>query len=204
MSVIRASAKALDDLIRKGILPPGRVGREGEGQGDMSKFPPRQIKLERCNRSHQKSENKSNKQWNSKVVCYDFINGKCKHGDKCRFSRDKAVIETHKATNAKNSPLKRCRNDDLEDKLCKCTQASSANSAGIHTDQVWTRARTSTQTSPTSSPRWRWRRHVHAVAGARGHEVKKYNKLKLRLVEIKKKNGRVRRQPHMVRRRDKC
>lgn len=162
--------KALDDLIRKGILQDDWDVKEKD-KGVCQNF----LKG-RCNRSHQKPENKSkSKQRSSKAACYDFMNCKCKHGDKCIFSHDKSVIEVHKANNAKNNPLEQCRSD-LEDKLCKFDK------------QCWhahrSRVNPRKDADADLADKLAKIKNTCLCCGSRGHEVKQCNKLHMN--EIKK------------------
>ena len=118
MRIIRASARALDDLIRKGILQDEWDVKE-KSKEVCQNFLRGRCKLgDRCNRLHQKQPKPKTTAKTGKAACHDFMKGKCSHGDKCRYSHDQAVIKAYKEAKAKANPLKRCKND-LEGKLCK-------------------------------------------------------------------------------------
>ena len=183
MSAIRNSAKALDALIRQGILTDEWTLTKEICQN----FLRGKCKLgDSCTRSHKRSggetgskghghgnsNNKSNK------VCFKFLKGTCTLGDKCKF---KHTQQTSSSGTGKPNPLQRCRYD-LENKKCKFGE------------KCWHAHRSSVNPRKDADPDLatklnKFKRKTCLCCGAKGHEVKDCRKLQAHLDEIKKAVG---------------
>ena len=122
MSAIRSSAKALDSLIRKGIL---KDEWESLSKEICKSFARGKCRLgENCPRIHKTGGAGGGKpkdtQPTSKKICWQFQQGTCTRGENCRFRHEKSGDKNGgtASTAAKAKPLNRCR-QDLNNKKCR-------------------------------------------------------------------------------------
>ena len=111
MNAIRASAWALDELIRKNVLQDEWEALSKEVCQNHLRG---RCKLgNKCPRSHSKA-NSSKTGTTSKttkdVPCRNFAKGRCRHGDNCRYSHKKPADGAHANNNkpTTNNPERRC------------------------------------------------------------------------------------------------
>ena len=184
MNAIRSSAKALDSLIRKGIL---KDEWDSLAKEICKSYARGKCRLgDNCPRIHKSAGAEGGKardnQSKTKKICWQFQEGTCTRGDKCRFRHEKS--SEHKAgagaSATKSNPLNRCR-QDLNNKKCKFGEKCwHAHRAAVNKRK---------DADPDFAEKLAKVKLQCACCGAKGHEVKDCNKLKAHLQDIKEAVG---------------